>query len=193
MIRTPKHDGSEQADRREAQRAEKLPRPTCLPARLPTLCLAVLAMTCLASAVRAQTDVIGMHDLSPGGTSPIKGTVSGSCLYCHAPHSGLNGTAGVEQTPLWNTKLSSVQAYTVYTSKTLVNTPNPTPALGTDSTLCLSCHDGTVAGSPGALVAYGKVAMTGQMNSADVFGTNLSAMHPISFILPLKSNTDLVS
>jgi predicted CXXCH cytochrome family protein len=142
---------------------------------------------------RAQSDVIGSHDLSPNGTSPAKGTLSGSCLYCHAPHSGLNGAAGVAQTPLWNTKLSSVQSYTVYSSSTLVNTPNPSPPLGTDSTLCLSCHDGTVAGSPGALVAYGRVAITGQMSPSDVFGTNLATMHPVSLVLPLKPNSDLVS
>jgi predicted CXXCH cytochrome family protein len=139
------------------------------------------------------TDVIGAHDLSPVGTSPIKGTLSGSCLYCHAPHSGLNGKAGVAQTPLWNQTLSSVQSYTVYSSSTLVNTPNPSPPLGTASTLCLSCHDGTVAGSPGALAAYGQVPMSGQMNSSDVFGTNLSTMHPVSFALPLKAAPDLVS
>jgi predicted CXXCH cytochrome family protein len=141
----------------------------------------------------APGDVLGSHDLSPYGTSPIKGTLSGSCLYCHAPHSGLNGTAGVAPTPLWNQKLSSVQSYTTYSSSTLVNTPNPSPPLGTDTTLCLSCHDGTVAGSPGALVAYGRVAMSGQMNAADVFGANLSAMHPVSFTLPLKASPDLVS
>jgi predicted CXXCH cytochrome family protein len=107
-------------------------------------------------------------------------------MYCHAPHSGLNGTAGVAQTPLWDQKLSSVQFYTVYTSTAMVNTTNPSPPLGANSTLCLSCHDGTVAGSPGALVPYGKVPMTGQMNATDVFGTNLSTMHPISFNLPLK-------
>jgi len=162
----------------------------------------VVALLGLAGAARAQQlaplpgsrarDVIGMHDLSPAGTSPVKGTISGSCLYCHAPHSGLNGTAGVAQTPLWDQKLSSVKAYTVYTSLTLVNTPNPSPPLGTNSTLCLSCHDGTVAGSPGALVPYGKVPMSGRMNSADVFGTNLSTMHPISFILPLQPAPDLV-
>jgi len=147
----------------------------------------------LARAARAQTDVVGSHDLSPGGTgSPIKGTLSGSCLYCHAPHSGLNGTAGVAPTPLWDQKLSSVQAYTVYSSSTMVNIPNPSPPLGTDSTLCLSCHDGTVAGSPGALVPYGNVPMSGQMYPTDVFGTNLSAMHPISFNLPLKPSPDLV-
>jgi predicted CXXCH cytochrome family protein len=153
-----------------------------------------IIITMLATAMMSAqtTDVIGPHDLSPGGTSPIKGTLSGSCLYCHAPHSGLNGQAGVAQTPLWNEKLSSVQSYTVYSSSTLVNIPNPSPPLGTDSTLCLSCHDGTVAGSPGALVAYGQVSMSGQMNPSDVFGTNLSTMHPVSFVLPLEAAPDLV-
>lgn len=153
----------------------------------------VTAMILLASSVMlAQTDVIGSHDLSPAGTSPVKGTLSGSCLYCHAPHSGLNGTAGVNATPLWNQKLSNVQSYTVYTSTTMVNSTNPSLTLGSDSTLCLSCHDGTVAGSPGALVAYGQVPMSGQMNSADVFGANLTSMHPFSFILPLKASPSLV-
>ncbi len=152
----------------------------------------ILAMFVFSTAAWAQADVIGSHDLSPTGTSPIKGTLSGSCLYCHAPHSGLNGTAGVAQTPLWNQKLSNVQAYTVYSSPTLVNTPRPSPPLGTDTTLCLSCHDGTVAGSPGALVAYGQVPLSGQMNSADVFGTNLATMHPVSFTLPLQPAPDLV-
>jgi len=178
--------------------------PTCRPADLSALCFGVLVLALLgfAGSARAQLpgpiqvpprDVIGSHDLSPGGISPIKGTVSGSCYYCHAVHSGLNGTPGVAQTPLWDQKLSSVQSYTVYASTTLVNIPNPSPTLGTDSTLCLSCHDGTVAGSPGALVPYGQVPMSGQMNSADVFGTNLSTTHPVSFILPLKSSPDLVS
>jgi predicted CXXCH cytochrome family protein len=140
-------------------------------------------------------DVIGMHDLSPGSNSPIKGTLSGSCLYCHAPHSGLNGTAGVSQTPLWDQRLSSVSAYTVYKSTTLVNKPNTQPPLGTDSTLCLSCHDGTVAGSPGALVPYGNVPLNAKMSSVnngnDVFGEDLSTMHPISFQLPLQAAPDL--
>ena len=134
-----------------------------------------------------------MHDLSPGGTSPIKGTLSGSCLYCHAPHSGLNGTAGVAQTPLWDQTALQRPPTRFTPVRHMVNNANPSPPLGTNSTLCLSCHDGTVAGSPGALVPYGKVAMTGQMNSADVFGTNLSAMHPVSFILPLQPAPDLVA
>jgi len=164
--------------------------------RLFGLSALVVMISSFAGTGLAQTDVIGSHDLSPTGASPIKGTLSGSCLYCHAPHSGLNGTAGVAHTPLWNQKLSKVQAYTVYSSSTLVNTPNPSIPLGTDSTLCLSCHDGTVGASvgrsPGNLVAYGRVPMSGMMKLQDIFGTNLSTMHPVSFVLPLKASPDLV-
>lgn len=148
------------------------------------LCFALALIFALCPLAHAQGDVIGMHDLSLAGTSPIKGSLSGSCLYCHAPHSGLNGAvAGVTQTPLWNTKLSSVASYQVYGSPTLQNSPNPSPPLGQDTSLCLSCHDGTVAGSPGATVAYGTIPMNGSMYSSDVFNNNLSTMHPVSFVL----------
>src|SRR5271169_6152883 len=133
--------------------------------------LLVVALLGLAGNGRAQ-DVIGMHDLSLAGTSPTKGTLAGSCLYCHAPHSGLNGAPGVSPTPLWNTKLSQAAPYQLNTTLSLVNPQNPSPPLGTDTTLCLSCHDGTVGGSPGATVAYGQVAMSGKMNGADVFSNN---------------------
>jgi len=165
--------------------------PICRSAYLPICLSAFLLLATLP--VRAQNDAIGSHDLSPAGTSPVKGGLSGSCWYCHAPHSGLNGARNVGQMPLWTTKLSSVQAYTVYSSSTLVNKVNPSPPLGTDSTLCLSCHDGTVAGSPGATVAYGQIPMTGKMSASDVYGTNLSATHPVSFVLPLHAAPDLVA
>jgi predicted CXXCH cytochrome family protein len=148
------------------------------------------AMALVAAASLSGQDVIGSHDLSPSGSSPVRGSVSGSCLYCHAPHSGLNGKAGVAQTPLWDQKLSSVQSYTVYSSPSMVNTANPSPQLGTDSTLCLSCHDGTVA--VGSLVPYGQVPMLGNMNPQDVLGTDLSSSHPVSFVLPLQPAPDLL-
>lgn len=167
-------------------------------------CLGVLVVALLAfpGAARGQTstatDVIGMHDLSPGGASPIKGIMGGSCMYCHAPHSGLNGSPGVAQTPLWDQQLSSVQSYTLYSSTTLVNTDNGALTLGTNSTLCLSCHDGTVGGStsflsPGHLVPYGNISMSGSWYAGDMLGTNLSTMHPINFVLPLQAASDLVA
>ena len=147
----------------------------------------------MALAQQIATDVLGFHDLSPGGAggvAPIRGSLSGPCLYCHAPHSGINGTPGVGGTPLWSQKLSSVASYQVYTSTTMVNAGNPSPPLGSDSTLCLSCHDGTVA--PGTLRPYGVIPMNTTMNNTPAdLGTNLQSTHPFSLVLPLKSAPDL--
>jgi predicted CXXCH cytochrome family protein len=129
-------------------------------------------------------DVIGMHDLGPGSKSPITGARPDFCMYCHEPHSGVGG-----RTPLWNQKLS-VQSYTLYSSATEVNKATQ-PMMGADSTLCLSCHDGTVA--PGTTAAFGKVAMFGSMNTSDIFGSNLQPSHPIALALPLKDNIDLIA
>lgn len=126
-------------------------------------------------------DVIGMHDLSPSGTSPVKGNLPGSCLYCHAPHSGLS--SAMVNAPLWNQKLST-QVYTAYQSSTDPSLGNTQPVAGTDSTLCLSCHDGTIA--PGQTAAYGAIAMSSTMKSADLLGTNLQSDHPTSMVLPIK-------
>lgn len=153
---------------------------------------ALIAILSLAGTALGQ-DVIGMHDLSPSGTSPIKGGLSPSCYYCHAPHSGLNGVGGVTQAPLWNQTLSTVQTYTLYTATT--NQTNGALLPGSNSTLCLSCHDGTVGGttgiSPGHLVPYGTIAMTGNWYPGDMLGTNLSTTHPFNFVLPLVAAPDL--
>jgi len=129
-------------------------------------------------------DVLGNHNLSPGGPSRVQGGLSAPCLYCHAPHSALGAVA-----PLWNQKLTT-ETYTTYQSTTLHETGSPMPLLGSDSNLCLSCHDGSVA--PGQTVVYGKLAMTGSMAPPDTFGTNLSNSHPFSLVLPLKDSPDLV-
>jgi len=127
-------------------------------------------------------DVLGMHSLGPGTSSPIRGARPDACLYCHAPHSGSN-------LGLWNQKLTT-QTYTTYTSDTEKNTGKQ-PALGYSSNQCLSCHDGTVA--VGTTVAYGKVTMTGKVNSADIFGANMQPTHPFSLVTPLKDTIDLAA
>jgi predicted CXXCH cytochrome family protein len=133
---------------------------------------------------RFSGDVLGQHNLSAGGTSPVQGGLSASCLYCHAPHSGIGG-----QAPLWNQTLTT-QTYTTYQSTTYSETGTPRPVLGSASNLCLSCHDGSIA--PGQTVAYGALPMTGSMKSGDSFGTDLSSSHPFSLVLPLKDAADLV-
>jgi len=146
--------------------------------------LAALSILLGGAALRAQItgDVLGMHNLGPGSTSPIGGARPDSCSYCHAPHSGLNRG-------LWNQKLTT-QNYTEYTSDTEANRSRQ-PRLGDVSNQCLSCHDGTVA--VGATVAYGQVTMRGQMNATDVLGSSLQSSHPFSLALPLKDSVDLAA
>jgi predicted CXXCH cytochrome family protein len=145
-----------------------------------TLLLTLLLMV---SAALGQItgDVIGQHALGPGSSNPVKGTLPGSCQYCHAPHSGLN-------IALWNQKLSS-QTYTPYSSSTYSETGNTTVPAGTDTSLCLSCHDGTVA--TGTSVVYGQLA-SGSLLSQDTIAT-LQSSHPVSLVLPLNDAADLVS
>lgn len=144
----------------------------------------ILLLVGVRSRAQVTGDVIGVHDLTTGSKSPITGARAGSCTYCHAPHSGIGNA------PLWNQTLS-VQTYTPYSSTTSPETGNAQPPPGRDSSLCLSCHDGTVA--PGQTVVYGAVTMTGAMSSADVFGTNLQNSHPFNLVLPMKDSVDLVA
>ncbi len=147
----------------------------------------IVVLSASASLVFGQTgtDVLGAHNLSPGSRSPISGPLNAPCTYCHVPHSG-NGNLA----PLWNQKLSN-STYSTYTSSTAQNTDNPKPPLGSQSSFCLACHDGTVA--TGDTVLFGKIAMNGSMYPQDNFGTQLQGSHPFSLTLPLKDSTDLVA
>jgi predicted CXXCH cytochrome family protein len=146
--------------------------------------LAVLAFLITAASLSAQIsgDVLGVHSLGPGTSSPVSGARPDPCSYCHAPHSGLN-------IGLWNQKLTT-QTYSTYTSNTEKNMGRQ-PTVGYSTNQCLSCHDGTVA--VGTTVTYGNVTMNGSMNSQDILGTSMQASHPFSMITPLKDNIDLVS
>ena len=138
----------------------------------------------LAIAQQPPADVLGMHNLTPASGSSIY-VPSGNlgCTYCHAPHSGLGGV-----TPLWNQQLSKA-TYTPYTSTTYHQTGNTQPPLGITSSLCLSCHDGTVA--VGQTAAYGKVTTVGSWTPGDTFGQDLTGSHPFSVVTPIKDTPDL--
>ena len=60
-----------------------------------------LIIVLAAGALSAQItgDVIGVHNLG-GANSPITGTRTDSCMYCHAPHSGTGNVATVESEAL---------------------------------------------------------------------------------------------
>ncbi len=129
-------------------------------------------------------DTLGMHNLTPGSGASIY-VPSGNlgCTYCHAPHSGLGGV-----TPLWNQQLSK-STYVPYSSTTYHQTGNTQPPLGVTSSLCLSCHDGTVA--VGQTAAYGKVTTVGSWTPGDTFGQDLTSSHPFSLVTPIKDTADL--
>ena len=128
----------------------------------------------------AQTgDVLGVHDLSTAA-SPVRGAMSAACLYCHAPHSG-----GAKA--LWNQTLSTQNYTQLYTSDTVQNA-EVQPTFDDRSTLCLSCHDGTVA--PGQMIAYGATTMSQPMSAGLM--QRLDSSHPFSLKLPLKDAANLV-
>jgi predicted CXXCH cytochrome family protein len=137
-------------------------------------------------------DVLGEHQLTPASGSAVSGQQGAGCLYCHAPHSGLaSGHA------LWNQKVATT-TYVPYTSSTYHQKGTVQPPVGSDSRLCLSCHDGTVA--TGQTIAYGPMILTGTMNGTDLIGAvnmnnqhPLQPQHPFSVELPLQDSLDLLS
>jgi len=129
-------------------------------------------------------DVLGVHNLTLGSGAKVYSQGSLGCTFCHAPHGGLGGV-----TPLWNQKLSQ-SSYVPYNSTTFAE-QGTQPTLGKSSSLCLSCHDGTVA--VGQSAAYGQLPTTGSMNAMDSFGTTLTGSHPFSLVPPIKDAPNLVA
>lgn len=144
--------------------------------------LGILWLTALAAGAQVTTSVLGAHDMGPGGTSPTVGGLP-PCYFCHAPHGGLSGA----QVGLWSQKLSTVQNYTLYPQSQITNTVQQ-PVIGDQSNVCLSCHDGTVA--PGQTTPWGAIQMSGSMAQQDLFGQDLSTVHPFNFKLPLQMPPD---
>lgn len=149
------------------------------------LLIVILIMVCGFAAAQTPVsgDVLGMHNLTAASGASIYSQGSLGCTFCHAPHSGLGAIS-----PLWNQQYSKA-TYTPYTSTTYVEQGSTRPTLGITSSLCLSCHDGTVG--VGQSGAYGQLPMVGAMNSVDSFGTTLTGSHPFSLVLPLKDAPDL--
>jgi len=142
------------------------------------------------------------HDF--GATTWAGGEI---CKPCHAPHNTtptaaiIAGVGGGSPTkilsgPLWNHALSTNGVYTMYISYSQSYTlPTGYSVTGTLSTsyeqatsgqnvdtnsiLCLSCHDGTVALDSFGGVTNGKTFMNGGAVGGANLGTDLTNDHPI--------------
>lgn len=102
------------------------------------------------------------------------------CAPCHAPHNNVNASGQL----LWNHTMTSNSTYTMYSSPTFSNSP---VAPSTQSKICLSCHDGTVA-----LDSFGGASGThfiGTVQPSALVGTDMSNDHPISMAYGAGSGT----
>ena len=133
---------------------------TFLPAAAAILAVCVLAGN-------AQAGISGSkHDFGQFGWAKNQ-----ICLPCHAPHNTIvkdaNGT--IVGAPLWNHTLSTA-TYDLYYNDQGQKVQGK---VDTNSMLCLSCHDGTVA-----VDSFGGGAGTQQLTGG-LLGTDLSNDHPL--------------
>jgi len=109
------------------------------------------------------------------------------CLPCHTPHNAIvrDSTGTPVGAPLWNHTLSTA-TYILYMDPTTGQ--QFTGQVDTNSRLCLSCHDGTIA-----LDSFGGGAGTQQITDG-LIGTDLSNDHPIGEVAvwPTPNPPDLV-
>jgi hypothetical protein len=140
------------------------------------------------------------HDFADPVRYPTNWSNGQICLPCHAPHNTTpTATDGGELAgPLWNHTLST-NSYKMYTA--VLNDPNDVTKgthqgvtdgnkVDTNSVLCLSCHDGTIAlDSFGGATSTTAGAITGRGN----LGTDLSNDHPIGAAAEWKEVPYMVS
>jgi predicted CXXCH cytochrome family protein len=130
----------------------------------------------MTGSAQALTIVGSSHDLSGDGLGTTE-----LCVFCHTPHE----STAANDAPLWNRSNSTATSYTRYTSTTS-STYQATnlawyPSTSTDlSSLCMPCHDGTVAPGTGVINEPNGTTVTGGTLSANaVLGTDLSSAHPV--------------
>jgi predicted CXXCH cytochrome family protein len=131
------------------------------------------------------------HDLTTGFTGNAWPGTAGACTYCHAPH---NSNTGVTGAPLWNrATVTGGAAWTMYSSTTIKLPVGAAP--GTNSLLCLACHDGTQAiavvyngGTGQNLSGNGNTATIGGIYNV---GRDLSNDHPVAIRYDATVDTGL--
>jgi predicted CXXCH cytochrome family protein len=114
------------------------------------------------------------HDLANGVNDNYE-----VCVYCHTPH----GARTDIDAPLWN-KPGGVQAYRTYDSATIDGKILP---VGSVSTACLTCHDGTqamdtVINAPGRGLGNGRMGSGVGALSPNIIanlGVDLRNDHPV--------------
>ena len=138
--------------------------------------LIAIGLVLMAGTAQAQTIVGTAHDLSGDGLGTTE-----LCVFCHTPHE----STAADDAPLWNRSNSTATAYTRY-DNTVSSTYQATnlawdPSTSTDlSSLCMSCHDGTVAPGTGVInEPNGTTVAGGTLSANALLSTDLSSEHPV--------------
>ena len=156
--------------------------------------LLTIALVLVAAGVASAASIVGTaHDMRTYFSTGA-GITTQVCVYCHTPHM----PAGRTQDPLWNHTLSTQGGYGVYGSSTMNAAPTAmTGSDGSVGSLCMSCHDGTVAvntlwkqptdGAVGSTRnALGNTVLNATLQVATsaggYLGTDLSNDHPVNFV-----------
>lgn len=118
----------------------------------------------------------GPHDLRASGNT------GDYCKTCHVPHASSTTNLGL----LWNHTLSSA-TYQVWNTTDMPDYRGGTTTVSSStgsSSVCLSCHDGTVARN--VLISNNNTADTaydsGLLSGNDNLGTDLRNDHPVGFV-----------
>lgn len=130
-------------------------------------CFRTLAVgSLLWAATGTQAGIIGSkHDLSLDASYQV-------CVQCHTPHSA-STQEGIGVAPLWNRRMTNLDAFTPYTSPTLTEIC-PTRPSGI-SLACLSCHDGTGGGAVNSTDQHNVINVPKVNNAANGGGTTSGA------------------
>lgn len=142
------------------------------------LVLAALAALVSSSASAAITGT--KHDLKA-----YAGAGGEICVFCHTPH---GADTSITNAPLWN-RTNDTAPTGAYVGLDMQGTPS---YAGTDAPLCLSCHDGSVAGTlknePNAGVTNASaLVMTTSMN----LGADMTNDHPIGMSIPITGDAEI--
>lgn len=126
----------------------------------------------VASAKGAPNVANTKHNMSTTGQQATYRTDSEQvCVFCHTPH-GAKIDAGAR--PLWN-RDDPGSAWQFYASDTLSLTASAVASVSTESLLCLSCHDGSLATNrvinpPNGLTGANAPQPTTQFGDSEIIG-----------------------
>lgn len=171
--------------------------------KLAPAAVALMAMGMMAGTLSAEISG-SKHDFADKTLYPTNWSNGQICLPCHAPHNTTPSvtTGGIMGGPLWNRTLPT-NSYKMYISTAVAaptgTDPNATTnvykatdgkKVDTNSILCLSCHDGSIA-----LDSFGGATSTtaGVIGGKANFGTDLTNDHPIGEAAKWKEVSYMVS